>query len=91
MPQWFYDRQPRGLNGDCAPHAPAEGDKNSKVQEAAERFFQHMREKAANKPRDPLEQTKVEVLRAPGSDGRFEGPRHPSDLRRLSRRGSPCS
>ena len=34
-----------------------------------------MRERAANKPRDPLEQTKPEISRVRGSDGRFKGPR----------------
>jgi len=85
MPQWLYERQPRGLNGDSGPAARGEGDQGSslkspptagsKVQDAADKFFRQMREKAANKPRDPLEQTKPETSRVRGPDGRFEGPR----------------
>ena len=45
-----------------------------KAQEAADRFFQWARAKAANNPRDPLE-PKAEVVRVRDRDGRFSGPR----------------
>jgi excisionase family DNA binding protein len=88
MPEWLFDSQPRGLNGgNSGPWARGESDPgssalktpaattSSKAQDAAEKFFQQMREKAANKPRDPLEPTKAEtsrVRRVYGAADRYE-------------------
>ena len=49
----------------------------SRVQEAAKKFFDQMRAKAANEPRDPLDQRahKNEIQRRRDPDGRFAGAR----------------
>jgi hypothetical protein len=49
----------------------------SRVQDAAKKFFDQMRAKAANEPRDPLDQRahKSETQRRRDPDGRFAGAR----------------
>src|SRR5207245_1974783 len=65
MPEWLYECEPRGLNGDswargesgpepASVETPAA--MTSRVQDAAKKFFDQMRAKATKEPRDPLDQ-----------------------------------